>query len=87
MVDMITNHSNIVLMGDFNIQVGDEDDAEAMTFLDTIEALGLEQWVDKPTHRSYSILDWLYQEQKVKPNQSDVLLEVSSQIIKLSALP
>ena len=41
-VDMITNHSNITLMGDFNIHVSDEDDAEVMTFLDTIEALGLE---------------------------------------------
>ena len=50
MVDMITNYSNIIFMGDFNIHVGDEDDAEVMTFLDTIEALGLEQCEDKPTH-------------------------------------
>ena len=57
MFDMVTNHSIIILMGDFNICIGDEDDAEAMTFLDTIEALGLEQWVDKPTHRSNNILD------------------------------
>ena len=49
---MITNQSNIILGEDFNIHVGDEDDAEAMTFLDTIEALDLEQWVDEPTHRS-----------------------------------
>ena len=57
MVDLITNHSNIILMGNFNIHVGDKDDAEAMIFLDTIEALGLEQWVDEPTHRSDNILD------------------------------
>ena len=44
-------------MGDFNIHVGNEDDAEAMTFLDTIEALGLEQWVEELTHRSNNILD------------------------------
>ena len=56
-------------MGDFNIYVGDEDDAEAMTFLDTIETLGLEQWVDEPTHRSDNILDLVISgaEDKTKP--------------------
>ena len=28
-----------------------------MTFLDTIDAPGVQQWVDKPTHRSDNILD------------------------------
>ena len=55
MVDMKTNHSNIILMGDLNIHIEDEDDAEVTTFLDTIEALGLEQWVDEPIHRSDNI--------------------------------
>ena len=65
----ITNHSNIILMGDFNIHVGDEDDADVMTFMDTIEALGLEQWVDEPTHRSGNILDLVVSgaEDKTKP--------------------
>ena len=69
MVDMIRNHTKIILMGDFNIHIGDEDDAEVMTFLDTIEALGLEQWVDKPTHRSDNILDLVVSgaEGKTKP--------------------
>ena len=56
-VDMITNHSNIILMGKFNIHGSDEDDTKMMTFLDTIQALGLEQWVEKPTQRSDNILD------------------------------
>ena len=66
---MITNHSNIILMGDFNIHVGDEDDAEEITFLDTIEALGLEQLVDESTHRSDNILDLVVSvvEDKTKP--------------------
>ena len=69
MGDMMTNHSNIILMGDFSIHVGDEDDPEAMTFLDTVEALGLEQWVDEPTHRSDNILDLVVSgaEDKTKP--------------------
>ena len=87
MVDMITNHSNIILMGDFNIPVGDMDDAEAMTFLDTIEILGLEQWVDEPTHRSDNILDLVVSGAEDKTNQSDVPLEASFQITKLYILP
>ena len=69
MVDMITNHSNVIFMGDFNIHVGDENDAEAMTLLDTIEAPGLEQWVDEPTHRSDNIFDLVISgtEDKTKP--------------------
>ena len=69
MVDMITNHSNTILIRDFNIHIGDEDDAEAMIFLDIIEALGLEQGVDKPTHRSDNILDLVVSraEGKTKP--------------------
>ena len=61
------SYFNIILMGDFNIHIGDEDDAEAMIFLDTIEALGLEQWVDK--HRSDNILDLVISgaEGKTKP--------------------
>ena len=59
---MITDYSNIILMGDFNIHVSNEDDADKMTFLDTIEAFGLEQWVDKPTHRSDNILDLVVSE-------------------------
>ena len=37
---MITNHSNIILRGDFNIHVSNEDDTEVMTFLNTTETLG-----------------------------------------------
>ena len=68
-VNIISNYSNIILMGDFNIHVGNEDDAGAMTFLDTIEALGLEQWVEKLTHRSDNILDLVISgiEDKTKP--------------------
>ena len=69
MVDMITNHSDIILMGDIKMHVSNEDDAEVMTLLDTKEALGLEQWVDKLAHRSNNILDLIVlgAEGKTKP--------------------
>ena len=56
-VDIIMKFTNVVIAGDFNIYVNREDDANAMTFLDTIEALGLEQLVKELMHRSDSILD------------------------------
>ena len=63
---MIINYSSIILMGNFNIHVSDEDNTEVMTFLDTIEALALEQWVDKTTHRSDNILDLVVSETEGK---------------------
>ena len=56
-VGIITKFSNVVIAGDFNLHVNREDDANAMIFLDTIEALGLDQLVKEPTHRSDNILD------------------------------
>ena len=38
--------SDVVIAGDFNQHVNRKDDTNAMMFLDTIEALGLEQLFD-----------------------------------------
>ena len=45
--DQLTTESNILLLGDFNMQTNKMDtDADIKTFMDIIEALGLQQWVD-----------------------------------------
>ena len=54
---LLTDHSNNVLVGDFNLHVSKEDDLEAATFTDTYEAFGLYQYVTFPTHNSGKILD------------------------------
>ena len=51
--DQLTIESNILLLGDFNMQTNKIDtDADIKIFMDTIEALGLQQWVGFWTHHS-----------------------------------
>ena len=56
-VNIITKFSNVAIAGDFNLHVDREDDSDAMTSLGTIEALGLEQPLKEPAHRSGNIID------------------------------
>ena len=59
LVDVLSSYNNIIICGDFNIQVNNCDvDPEVQIFLDTIEALGLKiQNSFKPTYRSDNTLD------------------------------
>ena len=46
-----------IFLGDFNIHWGDEVDGNASSFADTVEALGLTQHAQFPTHNRNNILD------------------------------
>ena len=61
--DQLTTESNILLMGDFNMQTNKIDtDADIKTFMDIIEALGLQQWVDFGTHHLGNTIDLVFNE-------------------------
>ena len=47
---LFTNHKNLVLLGDFNIHVNRLDNQDTQAYIDTMEALGLVQHIDQPTH-------------------------------------
>ena len=51
-----------VLLGDFNLQVSNDDDIDSTIFLDTIEALCLYQHVTFPTHKHGNTLDLVLSE-------------------------
>ena len=55
--DVRTSYSNLIILGDLNIHVNNSDDIDLGQFLDTIEALGLKQHVNFPTHRDNNTLD------------------------------
>ena len=59
LVDVLSSYSNIIIFGDFNIQVNNCDvDPEVQNFLDTIEAVGLKiQNSFRHIHRSCNALD------------------------------
>ncbi len=51
--------SNIVMAGDFNIHVDDDEDHDASVFLETLDLHDLKQHVNKPTHKRNHTLDLL----------------------------
>ena len=55
-------YNNIVVLGDFNIHINNDLDAEANRFKDIMEALGLQQHVSFATHRYGNTLDHIYTE-------------------------
>ena len=50
-------HNNIIIMGDFNIHVNNTNNPEAQIFLDTMEALGLDNHVNFAMHNRGNTLD------------------------------
>ena len=58
----MTNHKNLVILGDFNVAVQDLNNPDSLAFYDTMEALGLIQHTDKPTHQLGNTLDHIYTE-------------------------
>ena len=57
-----TNHKNLVILGDFNVAVQDLNNPDSLAFKDTMEALGLVQHIDQPTHQLGNTLDHIYTE-------------------------
>ena len=58
----ITNHKNLVLLGDFNIHVQDLSNPDSLVYNDTMEAMGLIQHIIEPTHQLGNTLDLVYTE-------------------------
>ena len=50
-------YKNIITLGDVNMHVKDNDDEDGLQISDMIEALGLTQWMNFPTHNKGSTLD------------------------------
>ena len=50
LANILGSFSNMIVLGDFNIHINDENDNEPGTFVDTMIALGFNQHVSFPTH-------------------------------------
>jgi exonuclease III len=62
LMDFLTEHSNVVIMGDFNVHVNNLEDPDVILFCDTMSALGLEQHVSESTHDKGNTLDLVFTE-------------------------
>ena len=59
---LFTNHKNLVLLGEFNVHVNRLDNQDTQAYIDTMEALGLVEHIDQPTHQLGNTLDLIYTE-------------------------
>ena len=50
-------NTNVIVLGDFKLHVNDCNDDSAMNFIETTQALALEQHMKFPTHTSCNMLD------------------------------
>ena len=56
LTNVLSNHSNIIIMGDLNFHWNDFTNHLIHILDDSIQALGLDQVVDQPTHKNENIL-------------------------------
>ena len=61
-VDVITQHTNPIFIGDFNVHANDLNNPDTEIFIDTMSALGLDQHIDFLTYKSGNTLDLLFTE-------------------------
>ena len=62
LAEVLSQHQNIILAGDFNIHINNQDDPKANILMDTITALGLQQHTNFVTHHSGNTLDLIFTE-------------------------
>ena len=62
LTDILASQVNIIILGDFNIHVNDENDPDAIQFIDTMKALGLKQYINNLTQKIDNTLDLIFTE-------------------------
>ena len=60
--DVVVQDTNLLVVGDFNLHINNENDENAAKFMELMVALGLVQHVTRPTHKSGNILDLIFME-------------------------
>ena len=64
--ERVMTYDNIIITGDFNLHVNEEDDPEIQVFINTIAALGCNQVVDFETQNQGNHLDLVLAEELSK---------------------
>ena len=59
---VVVQDTNLLMVGDINLHINNENDENAANFKESMVALGLVQHVTRPTHKSGNILDLIFTE-------------------------
>ena len=60
--DVVVQDTNLLVAGDFNLYINNENDENAANFKESMVALGLVKHAARPTHKSGNILDLIFME-------------------------
>ena len=74
MTKLMESLKNLLILGDFNIHINNEEDPDAIQFYETMAAFGFDQYVKDSTCKQGNILDHIYLEE----NKSVKLLNIST---------
>ena len=61
-MELVAENKNVIILGDFNMDINNPHDADANILIDTLEALGFQQHVDFSTHQHANTLDLVFSE-------------------------
>ena len=64
LTDFWVKYTDTIIMGDFNMHINNPTDGDATVFMDTLEAMGLDQNVTFDTHQKGNTLDLVFMEVK-----------------------
>ena len=62
MGELQLGNKNIVILGNFNLHVNDKSDTDTQQFIDMVEASGMKNLIDFPTHKQGNTLDLIITE-------------------------
>ena len=62
LMDILAQHSNNIVVGDFNIHINDHNDVDVGLLLYTLSALGLNQKVSEAIHSKGNTIDLIFVE-------------------------
>ena len=63
LTNVTSQHSNILIAGDFNIHLNDNLSCETAAYTELMQAFGFDQHVEKFTHKAGNILDHIFTEE------------------------
>ena len=64
LMDFLAKYTDTIIMGDFNMHINDPTDGDAMAFMDTLEAMSLDQNITFDAHQKGNTLDLVFMEVK-----------------------
>ena len=61
-IDILVDNNNLLLLGNFNIHIGKENENDAANFRDTVEVLGVTQHIKFSIQKANHIIDHIHTE-------------------------